>query len=64
MTPKYFIAYIGTHNDNLDKLVARVHDLFNMMPNVNTCIVLTFSDEVHISEVTAEEFYEQYSSLN
>lgn len=61
---KYFIAYIGTHNDNLDKLIARVHDLFKMMPKVNTCIVLTLSDEVHISEVSAEEFYEQYASLN
>ncbi len=37
---KYFIAYIGTKNDNLDGLVARVHDLFNMMPGVNTCIAL------------------------
>lgn len=64
MKAKYFIAYIGTHNDNLDKLVARVHDLFNMMPKVNSCIVLTFSDEVHISEVTAQEFYEQWTSLN
>ncbi len=61
---KYFIAYIGTKNDNLDKLFARVHDLFNMMPGVNNCIVLTFSDEVNISEVTPEEFYEQWSSLN
>jgi hypothetical protein len=61
---KCFIAYIGTKNDNLDKLVARVHDLFNMMPGVNTCIVITISDEVHISEVTPEEFYEQWSSLN
>ena len=61
---KYFIAYIGTHNDNLDKLVARVHDLFEMMPNVSTCIVLTVSDEVHISEVSADEFYAQYTSLN
>lgn len=64
MTPKYFIAYIGTKNDNLDNLVARVHDLFNMMPKVNSCIVLTLSDEVHISEVTAQEFYEQWTSLN
>jgi hypothetical protein len=64
MTPKYFIAYIGTKNDNLDKLVARVHDLFNMMPKVNSCIVLTFSYEVHISEVTAQEFHEQWTSLN
>ena len=61
---KYFIAYIGTHNDNLDKLVARVHDLFEMMPNVSTCIVLTVSDEVHISEVNADEFFAQYASLN
>ena len=61
---KYFIAYIGTKNDNLDNLVARVHDLFNMMPKVNTCIVLTFSDEVHISEVTPEDFHEQWASLN
>jgi hypothetical protein len=61
---KYFIAYIGSKNDNLDKLIARVDDLFNMMPGVNTCIVITLSDEVHISEVTPEEFYEQWSSLN
>ena len=61
---KYFIAYIGTQNENLDKLVARVQDLFEMMPNVSTCIVLTVSDEVHISEVSADEFYEQYASLN
>ena len=61
---KYFIAYIGTQNDNLDKLVARVQDLFEMMPNVSTCIVLTVSDEVHISEVSADEFYAQYASLN
>lgn len=64
MNPKYFIAYIGTHNDNLDNIIARVQDLFQLMPDVNTCIVLTISDEVHISEVTPEEFYEQYASLN
>lgn len=61
---RYFIAYIGTHNDNLDKLVARVQDLFNEMPNVSNCIVLTVSDEIHISEVDAREFYDQYASLN
>lgn len=61
---KYFIAYIGTRNENLDSLVARTRDLFDMMPNVNTCIVLTVSDEMHISEVTPEEFFDQYASLN
>jgi hypothetical protein len=61
---KYFIAYIGTHNDNLDSVIARVRDLFELMPNVNTCIVLTVSDEVHISEVTPEEFWQQYAALN
>jgi len=64
MTPKYFIAYIGTRNENLDDIIARVQDLFELMPSVNTFIVLTISDEVHISEVTAQEFYEQLSSLN
>lgn len=64
MTPKYFIAYIGTRNENLDDIIARVQDLFQLMPRVNTFIVLTISDEVHISEVTAQEFYEQLSSLN
>lgn len=64
MTPKYFIAYIGTRNENLDDIIARVQDLFQLMPGVNTFIVLTISDEVHISEVTAQEFYEQLSSLN
>lgn len=61
---KYFIAYIGTRNENLDDIIARVQDLFQLMPGVNTFIVLTISDEVHISEVTAQEFYEQLSSLN
>jgi|LauGreDrversion4_2_1035121.scaffolds.fasta_scaffold372411_4 hypothetical protein len=61
---KYFIAYIGTKNENLDHLVARARDLFDMMPNVNSCIVLTVSDEMHISEVTPQEFYDQYASLN
>lgn len=61
---KYFIAYIGNRNENLDKIIARVQDLFQLMPGVNTCIILTISDEVHISEVTPEEFYEQYASLN
>lgn len=61
---KYFIAYIGTRNENLDDIIARVQDLFQLMPGVNTCIMLTISDEVHISEVTPEEFYEQYASLN
>lgn len=61
---KYFIAYIGTRNENLDDIIARVQDLFQLMPGVNTCIILTISDEVHISEVTPEEFYEQYASLN
>jgi len=61
---KYFIAYVGTHNDNLDQIIARIRDLFDMMPNVNSCIVLTVSDEVHISEVSADEFYAQYASLN
>lgn len=64
MIPKYFIAYIGTRNENLDNIIARVQDLFELMPGVNTFIVLTISDEVHISEVTAQEFYEQLSSLN
>lgn len=61
---KYFIAYIGTRNEHLDDIIARVQDLFQLMPGVNTFIVLTISDEVHISEVTAQEFYEQLSSLN
>lgn len=61
---KYFIAYVGTENQHLDNLIVRCRDLFDMMPNVNSCIVLTISDEMHISEVSKDEFFAQYSNLN
>jgi recombinational DNA repair protein RecR len=61
---RYFIGYIGTRNEGLDNIVKRLEDLLNELNGCSYCIVLTFSDEVHISEVTPEEFYEQTAALN
>lgn len=61
---RYFIGYVGTRNQNLDNIVKRIEDLFNQMGGISYCIVLTFSEEVHISEVTPEEFYDEAASLN
>jgi recombinational DNA repair protein RecR len=61
---RYFIGYIGTRNDGLDNIVKRLEDLLNELKGCSYCIVLTISDEVHISEVTPEEFYEQTAALN
>ena len=61
---RYFIGYIGTKNEGLDNIVKRLEDLLNELNGCSYCIVLTLSDEVHISEVTPEEFYDQAASLN
>jgi recombinational DNA repair protein RecR len=61
---RYFIGYVGTRNEGLDNIVKRLEDLLNELKGCSYCIVLTVSDEVHISEVTPEEFYEQTAALN
>jgi recombinational DNA repair protein RecR len=61
---RYFIGYVGTRNENLDDIIKRLEDLLNELKGCSYCIVLTVSDEVHISEVTPEEFYEQTAALN
>lgn len=61
---RYFIGYIGTKNDGLDNIVKRLEDLLNELHGSSYCIVLTLSDEIHISEVTPEEFYDQAAALN
>jgi recombinational DNA repair protein RecR len=61
---RYFIGYIGTRNDGLDNIVKRLEDLLNELKECSYCIVLTVSDEIHISEVTPEEFYDQAAALN
>ena len=61
---RYFIGYVGTKNEGLDNIVKRLEDLLNELKGCSYCIVLTFSDEVHISEVTPEEFYDQAAALN
>ena len=61
---RYFIGYIGTKNEGLDNIVKRLEDLLNELKGCSYCIVLTISDEVYISEVTPEEFYDQAASLN
>ena len=61
---RYFIGYIGTKNEGLDIIVKRLEDLLNELKGCSYCIVLTLSDEVNISEVTPEEFYDHAASLN
>jgi hypothetical protein len=61
---RYFIGYVGTRNEGLDNIIKRLEDLLNELKGCSYCIVLTVSDEVHISEVTPEEFYEQTAALN
>jgi hypothetical protein len=61
---RYFIGYVGTRNEGLDNIVKRFEDLLNELEGCSYCIVLTISDEVHISEVTPEEFYDQAAALN
>jgi hypothetical protein len=61
---RYFIGYVGTRNDGLDNIIKRLEDLLNELKGCSYCIVLTVSDEVYISEVTPEEFYDQTAALN
>jgi hypothetical protein len=61
---RYFIGYVGTRNDGLDNIIKRLEDLLNELKGCSYCIVLTLSEEVHISEVTPEEFYDQTAALN
>lgn len=61
---RYFIGYVGTRNDGLDNIIKRLEDLLNELKGCSYCIVLALSEEVHISEVTPEEFYDQTAALN
>jgi hypothetical protein len=64
MRNRYFIAYVGTKNDNPHMIIRRFQDVFSGM-NVNYCIVLTMeNDEVYIEEVNAAAFDEVKCKMN
>ena len=64
MRDRYFIAYVGTKNEEPHMIINRFQDVFHNM-NVNYCIVLTMEDdEVYIDEVDAAAFNEVKCQMN
>jgi phage terminase large subunit len=64
MRDRYFIAYVGTKNENPHMIIRRFQDLFQEM-NANYCIVFTTEDdEVYIEEVDAAAFEEVKCQMN
>lgn len=64
MRNRYFIAYVGTKNENPHMIINRFQDVFEGM-QVNYCIVLTMEDdEVYIDEVDKDVFMGVQCQMN
>jgi hypothetical protein len=64
MRNRYFIAYVGTKNENPHMIITRFQDVFEGM-RVNYAIVLTMEDdEVYIEEVNRAVFMDVQCQMN
>ena len=64
MRDRYFIAYVGTKNENPHMIINRFQDVLNGM-DVNYLIIMTMdNDEVYLEEVDKDKFMDMNSQMN
>ncbi len=64
MRNRYFIAYVGTKNENPHMIINRFQDVLNGM-DVNYLIIMTMdNDEVYLEEVDKDKFMDMNSQMN
>jgi hypothetical protein len=64
MRDRYFIAYVGTKNEEPHMIINRFQDVLNGM-NVNYLIIMTMdNDEVYLEEVDKDKFMDMNSQMN
>jgi hypothetical protein len=64
MKDRYFIAYVGTKNEEPHMIINRFQDVLNGM-DVNYLIMMTMdSDEVYLEEVDKDRFRDLNATMN
>lgn len=64
MRDRYFIAYVGTKNEEPHMIINRFQDVLNGM-NVNYLIIMTMdNDEVYLEEVDKLKFMDMQCQMN
>ena len=64
MRNRYFVAYVGTKNENPHMIINRFQDVLNGM-DVNYLIIMTMdNDEVYLEEVDKGKFMDMNSQMN
>jgi hypothetical protein len=64
MRNRYFVAYVGTKNENPHMIINRFQDVLNGM-NVNYLIIMTMdNDEVYLEEVDKGKFMDMNAQMN
>ena len=64
MRDRYFIAYVGTKNEEPHMIINRFQDVLNGM-DVNYLILMTMdNDEVYLEEVDKDKFRDMNAQMN
>lgn len=64
MRDRYFVAYIGSKNDEMDLIIQKFQSIFKLM-NVNYCIIMTTQDdEVYMEEMSKDRFIDISAQMN
>ena len=64
MPDRYFIAYVGTKNEEPHMIINRFKDVLNGM-NVNYLIIMTMdNDEVYLEEIDKVKFMDMQCQMN
>ena len=64
MRNRYFVAYVGTKNENPHMIINRFQDVLESM-DVNYLIIMTMdNDEVYLEEVDKDKFRDMNSQMN
>ena len=64
MRNRYFVAYVGTKNENPHMIINRFQDVLNGM-DVNYLIIMTMdNDEVYLEEVDKDKFMDMNAQMN
>jgi hypothetical protein len=64
MRNRYFVAYVGTKNEEPHMIINRFQDVLNGM-DVNYLIIMTMdNDEVYLEEVDKGKFMDMNAQMN
>ena len=64
MRNRYFVAYVGTKNEDPHMIINRFQDVLNGM-DVNYLIIMTMdNDEVYLEEVDKDKFMDMNAQMN